>query len=69
MVISYTGFRMMWYTVCIVVLGDTTFQWRIKGVQMHPPWWLVMYFMGCRLCQNPTFNEDMILAGYLEKRM
>ena len=25
--------------------------------------------MGCRLCQNPTFHEDMILDGYLEKWM
>ena len=25
--------------------------------------------MGCRLCQNPNFHEDTILAGYLEKRM
>jgi len=25
--------------------------------------------MGCHLCQNPTFHEDMILAGYLEKQM
>jgi len=25
--------------------------------------------MGCRLCQNPTFHEDIILDGYLEKRM
>jgi len=25
--------------------------------------------MGCRLCQNPTFHEDIILDGYLEKWM
>ena len=25
--------------------------------------------MECRLRQNPTFNKDMILGGYLEKWM
>jgi len=37
----------------------------MEFVQLH----FQLLTMGCRLCQNPTFHKDIILDGYLEKRM
>jgi len=51
-----------WKPICLAVAVDTPIrfvQWSGKNEST----------MECRLCQYPTFHKDMILVGYLEKRI